>query len=379
MQEGNSSLRIAVDRRSIRWREGTGVARYRDTLSVALARLGAAVSPVRDGGEVAAMPAWRDLPRTISRRVHAEPLGDGWQVADLYRLAQRHFSLTGSLLDVIVADPPALMHWSHPLPIRLVGATNLYTVHDLIPLETPELSGVSANRYARLLGRIVAAAAHIVTVSETVRAAVIERCRIDEDQVTCCYQAVEPGPPGPLPAGLRHGGYFLVLGRVESRKNIERLILAHRIAATDASLVIAGPDGHWSSAAERRRVQALLEQPQIIRLAWQSPQDVAALVVGARALLMPSLSEGFGLPAIEAMRARVPAMVSAVGAAAEIAGDGALTVDPHDVEAIAVGITRLNRDEVLRDGLIARGAERAAAFDIESFAARLSRLYERFG
>jgi len=71
------------------------VARYRDTLSVALARLGATISPIGDGGEKAAMPAWRDLPRAMSRHVHAKALGDGWQVGDLYRLAQRHFSLTG--------------------------------------------------------------------------------------------------------------------------------------------------------------------------------------------------------------------------------------------------------------------------------------------
>jgi glycosyltransferase involved in cell wall biosynthesis len=378
VQEGNTSRRIAVDRRGIGWREGTGVARYRDTVSAALARLGATVSPIGDGGEGAAVPAWRDLPRTLSSCLRAARSGDGWQVADLYRLAQRHFSLTGSLLEVVVPDPPALVHWSHPLPIRLVGAANLYTVHDLIPLETPDLTGISATRHARLLARIVAAAAHIVTVSETVRAEVIERCGIGEDRVTCCYQAVEPGTPGTLPAGLEQGGYFLVLGRVEARKNIERLILAHRMAATDVPLVIAGPDGHWRSAAEARRVRALLEQPQVMRLAWQSPQSVAALLAGARALLMPSLTEGFGLPAIEAMRAGVPAMVSKIGAAAEIAGDAALTVDPHHVAEIAAGIARLDRDQMLRDRLIARGRARAATFDIESFAARLSRLYERF-
>ncbi|RYY43554.1 MAG: glycosyltransferase family 1 protein, partial [Sphingomonadales bacterium] len=232
--------------------------------------------------------------------------------------------------------------------------------------------------YRRLLERLSAVAAQFVTVSESVRSDLLARFSLTEDQVSCGYQAVDPGPPGTLPAPLVPGDYLLAIGRVESRKNIAALLTAHRRAATSLPLVIAGPEGHWRSSSERIRVHALMNSPDVIRLGWQDDATVAALIAGARALLMPSLAEGFGLPVVEAMALGVPALASASGAAAEIAGDGALLVDPHGGAALADAIRRIASDVPLRTRLIAQGRERAAQFTAESFAARLAALYERF-
>ena len=370
--------RIAVDRRAVRWREGTGIARYRAGLADALARLPVTVEPIGDGGDAAARKGWRDVPRMLHGRPAAARAEPGWLVPDLYRLAQRRFTATGALLELTFPDPPAIVHWSHPMPIHVVGAANLYTVHDLIPLTDPDLTGIVQRRYRRLLERLAGVAAQFVTVSESVRADLRARFLLTEDQVSCCYQAVDPGPPGMLPAALAPGDYLLAVGRVESRKNIAALLDAHRRAATGLPLVIAGPEGHWRSPSERRRVHALMHSPDVIRLGWQDDATVAALIAGARALVMPSLAEGFGLPAVEAMALGVPALASATGAAAEIAGDAALLVDPHDRTALADAIRRIASDVPLRTRLIAQGHERAAQFTAESFAARLAALYERF-
>jgi len=370
--------RIAIDRRAVRWREGTGVARYRAGLADALTRLRVTVEPIGDGGDAAARPGWRDLPRVLDGQPVAQRDGAGWRVPDLYRLAQRRFTATGALLELTLPNPPAIVHWSHPMPIHVVGAANLYTVHDLIPLTDPDLTGIAERRYRRLLERLARVAAQLVTVSESVRADLRARFSLAEDQVSCCYQAVDPGPPGTLPAALVPGDYLLAIGRVESRKNIAALLDAHRRAATRLPLVIAGPEGHWRSASERRQVHMLMAGPDVIRLGWQDDATVSALIAGARALLMPSLAEGFGLPAVEAMALGVPALASATGAAAEIAGDGALLVDPHDGAALADAIRRIASDVPLRTRLIAQGHERAAQFTAESFAARLAALYERF-
>lgn len=370
--------RIAFDRRAVQWREGTGVARYCAGLADVLARLPVAVEPIGDGGDAAARPGWRDMRRILYGRASATCAEAGWQVPDLFRLAQRRFTATGTLLELTLPDPPAIVHWSHPMPIHVVGAANLYTVHDLIPITDPDLTGIAARRHRRLLERLTGVAAQFVTVSETVRGELRARFSLQEDQVSCCYQAVDPGSPGALPAALAPGGYLLAIGRVESRKNIAGLIDAHRRAATGLPLVIAGPDGHWRTSAEQRHVAALLAGGQVIRLGWQDDATVAALISQARALLMPSLAEGFGLPVVEAMALGVPALASATGAAAEIAGDAALLVDPQDGGALADAIRRIASDVPLRADLLARGKDRAAQFTAESFAARLAALYERF-
>lgn len=370
--------RIAVDRRAVHWREGTGVARYRAGLADALARLPVAVEPIGDGGDAAARPGWRDVRRILYGRASATRAEPGWLVPDLYRLAQRRFTATGTLLELTLPDPPAIVHWSHPMPIHVVGAANLYTVHDLIPITDPNLTGIAERRHRRLLEQLIAVAAQFVTVSQAVRAELCAHLAMAEGRISCCYQAVDPGPPGPLPAALVPGGYLLAIGRVESRKNIAALLEAHRRAATGLPLVIAGPEGHWRTPAEQRRVYRLIEDPDVIPLGWQDDATVAALIAGARALLMPSLAEGFGLPVVEAMALGIPALASARGAAAEIAGDGALLVDPQDGAALADAIRRISSDVPLRTRLIAQGHERAAQFTAESFAARLAALYERF-
>lgn len=370
--------RIAVDRRAVHWREGTGVARYRAGLADALARLPVAVEPIGDGGDAAARPGWRDVRRILYGRASATRAEPGWLVPDLYRLAQRRFTATGTLLELTLPDPPAIVHWSHPMPIQVVGAANLYTVHDLIPITDPNLTGIAERRHRRLLEQLIAVAAQFVTVSQAVQADLGAWFSLREDQISCCYQAVDPGQPGPLPAGLAPGGYLLAIGRVESRKNIAALLDAHRRATTGLPLVIAGPEGHWRTPAEQRRVYRLIEDPDVIPLGWQDDATVAALIAGARALLMPSLAEGFGLPVVEAMALGVPALASARGAAAEIAGNAALLVDPQDGAALADAIRRISSDGPLRTRLIAQGHERAAQFTAESFAARLAALYERF-
>ncbi|OYW26277.1 MAG: hypothetical protein B7Z44_16525 [Caulobacter sp. 12-67-6] len=369
--------RIAVDRRAVRWRAGTGVARYRAGLADALARLPVAVEPIGDGGDAAARAGWCDVPRLLHGRVTATRADAGWLVPDLYRLAQRRFTVTGALTRLILPDRPAIVHWSHPMPIEVVGAANVYAVHDLIPLTDPALTGIRAERQRRLLDRLAEVAAQIVTVSETTAT---DLCRLiphARDRVTCCYQAVDPGPRGAVPPGLVPGAYLLAIGRVESRKNIEALLRAHRHADTGLPLIIAGPDGHWRDAAERRRVEALMAAPDVIRIGWQDDATIAALIANACALLMPSLAEGFGLPVVEAMALGVPALASAGGAAAEIAGEAALLVDPHDPTALAAAVQRIATDADLRARLVAAGRRRADDFTPERFAARLAALYER--
>jgi glycosyltransferase involved in cell wall biosynthesis len=101
------------------------------------------------------------------------------------------------------------------------------------------------------------------------------------------------------------------------------------------------------------------------------------LLGAAKALLFPSLAEGFGLPIVEAMALGTPVLTSRRAATAEIAGGAALLVDPESTVDIEVGICRLSQDDVLLATLAAAGQERARAFTVEAFSDRLASFHAR--
>jgi glycosyltransferase involved in cell wall biosynthesis len=98
---------------------------------------------------------------------------------------------------------------------------------------------------------------------------------------------------------------------------------------------------------------------------------------GARAVVLTSLAEGFGLPVAEAFALGTPVITANSGALAEVAGDAALAVDTLDVRALALALARLADDDALAGELSARGARRAAQFTLEAHAARLGDVYRR--
>ena len=182
-----------------------------------------------------------------------------------------------------------------------------------------------------------------------------------------------PAPPAAeLPAGLSPGGYFVVCGTIEPRKNLVRLVAAHRASGTRRRLVVVGPHG-WRAAES---LAAIDRSALAMRLAFADRAVVMSLVRHARALLFPSLAEGFGLPIAEAMALGTPVLTTAGGATEEVAGGAALLVDPLDVAAIAEGIDRLDRDDALCASLAAAGLARARAFDSRQYGDRLRAFYE---
>jgi glycosyltransferase involved in cell wall biosynthesis len=311
---------------------------------------------------------------------------------DVFRRAQVHFDIYGRYLRLRGPAPPALMHWSYPLPLRFAGVPNLYSVLDLIPLLQPDLTPIAQARAARLLHRLRHEAAHLVTISETSRREIITTLGWPAERVTNTFLAVDVPEQNPVQvqmacaaAGLQGDGYFLHVGTVERRKNIARLLAAYRTSGSTRALVLAGPDG-WGAAEELAGVadllvapgaaaQAASGRPRVVRIDWIERPALLGLMQEATAVLAPSLAEGFGLPAIEAMALGTPALTSRCGAPQEIAGNAALLVDPLNVHDIAAGITALDRDIGLRATLSAAGKFRAKAFAPAAYAASLAALY----
>lgn len=379
MRRQTQNTPFAIDARML-GREGTGVTTYARSLLDALELAGRAPLRVSDPGchrpmtratPVARWLRWTnalaDRPRRLVRsaaKLHAR---------DIFRLAQVHFDRHGTMLRLHTTGPAGIVHWTYPLPMRIEGWINIYTVHDAIPIFHPALSQIDPHRHQRLLQALTASAEHILTVSEAARRDVIAALGCDPDIISACLPGlgVEPGE-APLPDGLVPGGYLLFVGSVEPRKNLVRLAEAYRRSGIGLPLVIAGPDG-WRSKEIAPRLEAT---PGIIRLPYVDRAVLMTLIASARALLFPTITEGFGLPIVEAMQLGTPVLTSRGGATEEVAGGAALLADPLSVEDLADQIARLSDDGVV-GALKQAGLARGAVFSATAFAARLDAIHRR--
>jgi len=213
------------------------------------------------------------------------------------------------------------------------------TVHDLIHLRHPN---PLARLYARrMIGRAVRKARRVLTVSETVK-------REIEETFGAKKVTVAPNGVDHLSANGQRStaNYFLYVGNDKPHKNVDLAVDA--AARIGASLVLAG------ASFERFRGRARLA-------GFVSDAELAALYRGAIALVMPSREEGFGLPALEAMRCGTAVITSTAPALVEVTGDAALHVAP-EVGALAEAMSRMANDGALRASMIARGEARARDF-----------------
>lgn len=315
-----------------------------------------------------------------------------WNADDAFGRAQLHFALRGSLMPVRAPQPPDLMHWTHIHPIRLAGTRNIYTVHDLIPLRLPWATLDFKANWLNTMRMLARRADHIVTVSEHARQDLIQQIGIPEDRVTNTYQAVYP-PAFDMEeamsvARLRRAhqleprGYFLFLSRIEPRKNLARMLDAYIASGSNTPFIIVGGMAHHGKQELRLLTEAggTRSADGRIRYLGYVPQiDVEILVRHARALCFASLYEGFGLPAVEAMRAGTAVLTSNTSCMPEVVGDAAMTVTPTDTRALAEALRALDQNDDLRHGLEAAGPKRAAMFSPEQYATRLRALYARLG
>jgi glycosyltransferase involved in cell wall biosynthesis len=356
-------MHIGLDYRTVRWSHGTGIHRYRDRLRHIVSQ------DFTNAGNICLL---RDQPAAEAGQADIVR-------ADIYRKAQRKFRLTGKITRFDCGVELDIFHWSHPVPLSAKGCCNIYTIHDIIPILAPALSAIEPRRFTKLITELIAGGANFTAVSQQTAKEFIAWTGIDPARVFCTYQWVPAIQPElPTPDSLLPSSYFLVLGRVEPRKNIARIVAAWQQADTGIPLVIAGPGGHWSSKRDKSDLDALLSTPGIIRLGWTDDETADRIILHSRALLMPSLAEGFGLPIAEAMAAGVPVIGARSALAEEICGDAAMLVDPHCTKEMADAIRDINADDDLRVAKTAQGKLAMARFNADNFTTNLRNAYQHF-
>jgi len=242
--------------------------------------------------------------------------------------------------------------------LRPTRARLVATVHDVLFDELPRCYTPGMRRgLAAVTRRLVARADRLLVPSLRTKIALVERFGAAPDRTDVVPLGVRPLDPSPRAPGPAAGGrpYLLAVGTLEPRKNLARLLAAHRVALArglDADLVVAGARGWLDDDV----VAALTTAP---RVRWEDRPDdrrLAALLRDATGLAYPSLGEGFGLPVVEALAAGIPVLTTAAVPCLEQTPGAALLVDPYDVEALADGLLRLAGDATLRARLVAAGA-----------------------
>jgi glycosyltransferase involved in cell wall biosynthesis len=281
--------------------------------------------------------------------------------------------------EMVHRSPDALFVPAHVVPL-VHPPTSLVTVHDLGYLHFPQAHPWRQRLYLDLSTRwSVRVSAHVLADSAATKADLVARYGVPSAKVTVAY----PGRDETLvpvldPAEIevvkgRHGisgDYFLYVGTLQPRKNLARLIEAFAAFKQRAKpgleerrtrLVLAGKQG-WLYDALFKQVHRLGLEGQVCFPGYISDEDKAALMSGALAFLFPSLYEGFGLPVLEAQACECPVVTSTTSSLPEIAGDGALLVDPRDTMAIAMAMERVASDLVLREKLVERGLANVSRF-----------------
>jgi glycosyltransferase involved in cell wall biosynthesis len=301
-----------------------------------------------------------------------------------------HSGLAGHMWEQCVL--PAHVHdgvlWSPcntgPLAVR----RQIVTIHDMAVFDHPEWFSASfARLYHLLLPRLARRVAKIVTVSEFSRRRIADRLAVDASKIDVIYPGVgenfRPQRQQDIDAVKRKYGldgcrYFVTLGTIEPRKNLDLVMRAWKEVGGELGagvrLVVIG-DGNNAVFSQTHAVESLRN---VLFTGYVKDAELVALLCGAVALLYPSLYEGFGLPPLEAMACGIPAVITRCASLAEVGGNAAFYVDSDDPRQMGGVLSRLVRETALCEDYGQRGRERAAGFTWQRSAAAMDNLLQAY-
>jgi len=310
----------------------------------------------------------------------AGPHGIGRFAREVLARLPRHEQLTAGPKPLSAGDPfwlawqiasrrPRLYFSPGFNPPASCGVPFLFTIHDLIHLQVPAESSAAKRLYYRRLVRPACwRAARVLTVSEHSRREIVAWSGLDPERVVNVGNGVGPPFDPRGPSYQPHLPYVLCVGNSRPHKGLTGLLRAFRdLDPTALRLVLAGrfgPESLWEA-----RDLGIGDRTEIV----DSPSDeeLAALYRGAFCVVVPSLAEGFGLPALEAMACGAPVIASRTGALPEVVGSAGILVDPLDAGAIPRAIDSLRIDPERRAGFCATGLARARQFTWDNVAAKV--------
>jgi glycosyltransferase involved in cell wall biosynthesis len=269
-----------------------------------------------------------------------------------------------------------LLHMQYRLPFVRLGACAC-TIHDVLFETHPQFFEPGFVWQSRISGRMAVRSAKLLfAVSQFSKAEMVRLYGVAPGDVAVTYNGVDrqrfrPGDEGRAAVerlGLVSGGYILSVGRLEPRKNHETLVRAYASLGPEVPPLAIVGQRDFSYGGVFDAIASLGLEGRVKVLERVDDDTLPALMRHALVFAYPAFAEGFGMPVAEAMASGVPVVTSNTTSLPEVAGAGALLVDPHSADALAAALRQLLGDSALRASLVAAGLAQVHQFDWEQSA-----------
>lgn len=284
-----------------------------------------------------------------------------------------------------------LLHTPHFNVPLLYWGKFVVTIHDLLwhEIRSWKATTLSAPQYAvkylayrGAVRNTVSRAQKIIVPSNTVKKDVVKRFGLPDDKVVVTYEGAPDSktknqkPKTKIFEKYRiKGPYIFYVGSLYPHKNVEVIVHALKLLQDkNLKLVVVSARNVFLSRFEQFVKDKGAEA--LVNLAGRVPdEDLATLYTGAEAFVFPSLSEGFGLPGLEAMAAGAPVIASDIPVFHEVYGSAALYFEPTNPASIATKIEQVLKDKKIKSDLISIGRKRAKQFSWRKMAEETLRVY----
>jgi glycosyltransferase involved in cell wall biosynthesis len=267
----------------------------------------------------------------------------------------------------------AYLFYTPIIPIFFFPKRSIVVVYDFAYLELPRKSFKDfLSTYVLYCLHWISfrKATHIIAISEATKQGTVKHFHISPEKISVIYPGYIAFMSEPKKIETP-SKFFLFAGVLKQRKNVAGVIQAFEIFArtnSDYHMLIAGKKGGRYYDQMLALTQELGVEDRVTFLGYVEDAELGYLYSKATALVFPSFIEGFGMPVLEAMEKELPVITSNTGALAEVAGDAALLVDPHNPASIAEAMDRLAKDESLRERCISMGKKQAHKFSWDASA-----------
>lgn len=309
-----------------------------------------------------------------------------WCCADnveLVQISSKPFSLQeqSELLSKIPDQTDLLWCTQINIPV-LYRKKMLVTVYDILQIALPQFSGNWLGRsYIKLLLNIIKRKSLPITaISSFTKNELVNLMGFNPDRI----EAIPLGTPPQWFTIIKDKNpqerpYLLFVGNLKPHKNITRIIEAFQLIQerVDCDLVIVGTASGFKTKDNQLLDRISTFGDRIKFTGYIDDEKLGQYFAHAEALVFPSLYEGFGLPALEAMACGCPVIASNLASLPEVCGDAALYCDPYSSQEIADRMLQILQDKQLRDDLIERGHRRSLEFTYEICAERTVKLIKR--